>query len=122
LYKEEQTNEQTNEQTTARSKRWRVVPAGEILCRLRRGFGAAQGLDPEDIEQEWAKFIDHEFANPKQSVDRTWRNWVRRASEQGARPSRGAPGASRRTADEKQADVFSRVREQLARPLPETGH
>ena len=88
-------------------RRWRSVPDGEILTEERLAFANREGLATTDARREWAKFCDHEFRTGKVSVDRTWRNWVRTAVE------RQGPGKQFKSADEKQRDVFARVRADL---------
>ena len=99
----------TNEtQPAPKSKRrWRSVPDGEILTEDRLAFANREGLATTDARREWAKFCDYEFRTGKVSVDRTWRNWVRTAVE------RQGPAKQFKSADEKQRDVFARVRADL---------
>ena len=106
--------EPTIEGRARKPKRWTVCPEVEVLTDERLAFGLEQGLPAEAVRREWDRFRDHEFRSPKQSVDRTWRNWTRRAAES-ALPAVRRPSSPprRRSADEQQADVFAEIRREL---------
>lgn len=100
-YGSSESTESTEEvQTVARARGWRSVPQGEVLTEKRRLDAIRVKLPAGRVDQEWAKFADHDFAAPRSSVDRTWRNWCRTAVERlGERPMRRVeelPGRERK--------------------------
>lgn len=54
-------------------------------------FGAGEGFVPGEIERELAKFRDHEFAKPRSDWSATFRNWLRKASDDRNHRSRNRP-------------------------------
>ncbi len=71
-----------------RQRRWRVVPADEILSEPRLRIGLEAGLTRSRTERQWLRFKNHEFHTPKTDVDRTWQNWcLREADATGAAPA-----------------------------------
>jgi len=76
---------------------WRCVPAGEALTPRRREMATTARLPGDRIELEWAKYVDHRFASPRESVDATWRNWVREAVDR-LQSRRGPSGPEERMA------------------------
>ena len=59
----------------------RTLPQGETLTDERRQMALKCGLAADRIEPVWAKFADHEFAQPRRRWDQAWRNWCRREVE-----------------------------------------
>jgi hypothetical protein len=62
-------------------KRERFAPDAFDLTLDRRREAVGYGLTVVEVEGEFAKFCDHEFATPKSDWEAAWRNWVRRAKE-----------------------------------------
>lgn len=81
--------EPSKNRESARARCWTRVPETERLTPEREAMAIKIGLGRERIGIEWAKYIDHEFAQPKKDVDATWRNWCRTALEMA--PRTGAP-------------------------------
>ena len=103
-----------------RSPGWHTVPEDEKLTEDRTRMAREAGLSKAVAEREWAKFVDHEFADAKRDVDKTWRNWCRRAPEF-AGGARAAPASNGHREWTRAVPNAEKTREWLAgigRPMP----
>lgn len=71
---------ETAKSRKAPARRWRRVPESWEPTVDHRQIASNLRLD---FALELAKFRDHEFANPKQDADATFRNWLRAAKPAG---------------------------------------
>ena len=73
-----------------KARRARVRPEAVELTQDLLDFGAELGLDRREIEEQWEKMGDHEFASPRSKWAGTFRNWLRTHVEK-----RGGQAASK---------------------------
>lgn len=89
------------------SKRSRKAPRDFVVTDSMRMWAVTEHINV-NLDNETAKFMDHDFDKPKSDWVGTWRNWIRRANEDGGK-SNGTRKRTAQSAVERNLEATRRV-------------